>query len=155
MSQYLLGVVTQSLGGGSPTQHPIFNSTIACTPVLLKFDMYARHKCHDDASLSYMEDALHCVHICKDIVLLERAGKQVKAKANTWRAELVKKRKVDEERTAETWMSFTKRHEINAWQDYISRGIDTSKELNVHFNFPKIYLMSHWAEQIRRYGALQ
>jgi hypothetical protein len=28
MSQYLLGVVTQSLRGGSPAQHPIFNSAI-------------------------------------------------------------------------------------------------------------------------------
>jgi hypothetical protein len=67
----------------------------------------------------------------------------------------VKKQKVVEERTAETWMLSTKRREINAWQDYINREIDTSKELDVHFNFPKIYLMSHWAEQIHRYGALQ
>jgi len=31
MSQYLLRVVTQSLGGGSPTQRPIFNHAIECT----------------------------------------------------------------------------------------------------------------------------
>jgi hypothetical protein len=30
MSRYLLGVVTQSLRGGSPIQHPIFNRTIEC-----------------------------------------------------------------------------------------------------------------------------
>jgi hypothetical protein len=27
--------------------------------------------------------------------------------------------------------------------------------LDTDFNFPKIHLMSHWVEQIRRYGALQ
>jgi hypothetical protein len=44
---------------------------------------------------------------------------------------------------------------MNAWRDYISHEIDVSKELHAAFNFPKIHLMSHWAEHIRRYGALQ
>jgi hypothetical protein len=43
MSGYLLGVATQSLGGGSPTQCPIFNRAIECTRALLKFYMYARY----------------------------------------------------------------------------------------------------------------
>jgi hypothetical protein len=29
--RYLLGVVTQSLRGGSPAQHPILNRTMECT----------------------------------------------------------------------------------------------------------------------------
>jgi len=44
---------------------------------------------------------------------------------------------------------------MNTWQDYISHEIDVSKELDANFNSPKIHLMSHWVEQIRRYGALQ
>jgi len=43
---------------------------------------------------------------------------------------------------------------MNTWRDYISDEIDISKELDADFNCPKIHLMSHWAEQIRRYGAL-
>jgi len=35
MSRYLLGVVTQSLQGGNPPQHPIFKGAIECTPALL------------------------------------------------------------------------------------------------------------------------
>jgi len=62
MSQYLIGVVTQSVRGGSPAQRPIFNSTIEWTWALLEFNMYARYKSHDDATLSYMEDALHRFH---------------------------------------------------------------------------------------------
>jgi hypothetical protein len=54
MSQYLLGVVTQSLRGGSPAQSPIFNRAIECPWALLEFYMYARYKSHDDATLSYM-----------------------------------------------------------------------------------------------------
>jgi hypothetical protein len=67
----------------------------------------------------------------------------------------MKKQKVDEETNAETWTPSKKRREINTWQDYISHKIHVSKELDADCNFPKIHLMSHWVEQIRRYGALQ
>jgi len=105
--------------------------------------------------MSSMEDALHRFHIFKDVFLVGRAGKKAKTKANDLRTELVKKRKVDEETNAETWTPSKKRREMNAWQDYISHEIDISKELEADFNFPKIHLMSLWAEQIHRYGALQ
>jgi hypothetical protein len=117
--------------------------------------MYARYKSHDDATLSYIEDTLHRFHTLKDVLLLGRAGKKAKAKANALRTELVKKRKVDEVSNAETWTPSKTQGEMNAWRDYISHEIDVSKELDADFNFPKIHLMSHWVEQIRRYGALQ
>jgi hypothetical protein len=82
MSQYLLGVVTQSLRGGSPTQHPLFNPAIECRRALLEFYMYARYKSHDDATLSCMEDALRRFHTIKDVFLLGRASKNGKTKAN-------------------------------------------------------------------------
>jgi len=143
MSRYLLGVVTQSLRGGSPAQRPIFNRTIECTRALLEFYMYARYTFHDDATVSYMEDALCRFHTFKDVFLLGRASKTAKAKANGLRTELMKKRKVDEETNAETWMPSKKQREMNAWRDYISHEIDVSKELDANFNFPKIHLMSH------------
>jgi len=42
MSRYLLGVVTQSLRGGNPAQHPIVNHSIECTQASFEFYMYAR-----------------------------------------------------------------------------------------------------------------
>jgi hypothetical protein len=44
---------------------------------------------------------------------------------------------------------------MNTCRDYISHKIDVFKELDADFNFPKIYLISHWVEQIRHNGALQ
>ena len=82
MSRYLLGVVTQSLRDGNHIQHPIFNRAIECTQALLEFYMYARYKSHNDATLSYMEDALHRFHTFKDMCLLGQAGKKAKSKAN-------------------------------------------------------------------------
>ena len=148
MSQYLLGVVTLSVRGGSPAQRPIFNRAIECTRALLEFYMYARYISRDDATLSYLEDASCCFHPFKDVFLLGQAGNKAKAKANALRMELVKKQQVDEEINAGTWTPSIKQHEMNAWWDYISHEIDVSKELDADFNFPPIHLMSHWVEPI-------
>ena len=50
MSQDLVGVVTQSVRGGSPAQRRIFSRTIQCTWALLEFYRYARYKTHDDVA---------------------------------------------------------------------------------------------------------
>ena len=42
VSQYLLGVVTQTLRGGSPALHPIFNHSIEYTQALLEINRYAQ-----------------------------------------------------------------------------------------------------------------
>jgi hypothetical protein len=69
---------------------------------LEEFDMYGRYTSHVDATLSYMQDALHRFHTIKAVFLRGRAGRQVKAKANALGTELVKKQKVDEETHAAT-----------------------------------------------------
>jgi hypothetical protein len=89
--RYLLGVVTHSLRGGSLAQSPIFNHAIECRRALLEFYMYARYKSHDDATLTYMEDTLRCIHSFKDVFLLARSGKKEKAKANALGTDLMKK----------------------------------------------------------------
>jgi len=127
MSRYLLRVVTESLRDRSPAQCAIFNHAMECTQALLEFSLYARYTSHDDATFSYMEDALRPFHTFKDVFLLRRAGKKVKAKANGQRMDLVKKWKVEEETDAETWMPCKEQREMNAWRDYISHRIDVSK----------------------------
>jgi hypothetical protein len=99
---------------GSPAQHPTFNRAIECTQALLEFYMYARYKSDNDATLSYLEDAMHRFYTFTDVFLLWQAGKMAKTKANALRTELVKKQKVDEETNAETWTPSKKWREINA-----------------------------------------
>ena len=67
----------------------------------------------------------------------------------------MKKRKGDEETNAETWKPAKKRRKMNSWRDYIIHEIHDSMGLAADFTFPKINSISHWVEQIRRYGALQ
>jgi hypothetical protein len=91
MSWYLLEIVTKSLQGGDDAQRPIFDRTIECTRALLEFYMYARYQSHDNATFSSLEDALHSFHTLKDVLLLRRAGKKAKTKANARRTDHVKK----------------------------------------------------------------
>jgi len=105
--------------------------------------------------MSYIDNTWHRFHTFNDVFILGRAGNNVKAKANAHRTELVHKRKVDEEINAETWAESTKRCKIPTGQDYISSEINISMGLNADINFPKIHMMSDWAQQIPRYAALQ
>jgi hypothetical protein len=153
--RYLLGVVTQSLQSGSPAQHSILNRAIGYTPPLLEIYLYARYISHDDATLSYMEAALHRFNTFNNVFLLRQAGDKVKAKATALGTKQLKKRKVNKETNAETWTPSTRRHELKSGGKYISHEIIVSKELVADYQFQMIHLMSHCVEQIRRYGALQ
>jgi hypothetical protein len=70
MSEYLLGVVTWSLRGGSPAQCLISNHPSVCSWALLQFYMYAQYKSDDDATFSQMEDALSRFDTFKHVFLL-------------------------------------------------------------------------------------
>jgi hypothetical protein len=63
--------------------------------------------------------------------------------------------KVDRETNCQPWRWSKKLREMNAWRDYIPHEIHLLQELDADFNFWNIHLISHWAKQIRRYGALQ
>jgi hypothetical protein len=155
MSWYLLGVVTESLQGGSPAQHPIFHHAIDWIRTLWEFYMYAPCISHDNATLSYSQDAMPCCHMFNNVFLLGQGSKKGKAKANILRAELMKQWKVDEGSNADCWTPSKKRCKMNAWQDYIRHKMDVSKEIDADFNIQKIHLISHWVEQIHGYGAFQ
>jgi hypothetical protein len=88
-----------------------------------------------------MEDTSHCFHSFKVVILLGRASKNAKAKRITLEIKLIKKRKVDEKVPAEAWTPSKKRHEANAWMDYISLKIDVCKEFDANFNLPKIHFV--------------
>jgi hypothetical protein len=96
-----------------------------------------------------MDNTLHRVHTFKDVFLHRRDGKQVKGKSNALTTKLMKKQKADAKTYAESWTPSKKPREMNALRDYISPEIDISKELDADFNFLKIHMMSHWAEQVR------
>jgi hypothetical protein len=63
------------------------------------------------------------------VFLLERAGKKANVKVNALGTELIQKGKLNEETNAQTWMPSKRWHKMIAWREYITHGIDVSKEL--------------------------
>ena len=155
LSRDLLGVQAGSLHDGITAHCPKFNCAIECTQPLLEFYIHAQYESHDDAILSYMEDALRRFRTFKDGFLLQFADKNANAKPTTLWRELVQKGNVGMETNAETRTLSKMLHERKDWWDYISHKIYVCKKLDANSNFPNIHLMSHWAEQICWYGALQ
>jgi len=102
-----------------------------------------------------MEGTLRYIPSSKDVFLLGLAGKKAKVKAHGFRTSLLKKQIVADKTSYDSWKPSMKQRETNAWWDYISHQIDVSKELDADVVFPKIQVMSHWVQQIRKYGALQ
>jgi len=154
MSRYLHRVVTQTVRGLSPAQHPTLNHVIKFTPVLLQFDMYAWYKSQDDATLSYMEDAMQHFHTFKEDFLLGQAGIKEMAKANALRTEPMTKRNIEKETNLKASMALKKWREMNACHDFITYEIDYPKESDADFMFLQIHMMSHWVKYICWYGAL-
>jgi len=155
ISRNLLGVVTHTPKGRSPTHHPIFPHAIGCTLPLSEFYMYIQYKSHDDVRLSYMEDATCYYDTFRDVLLLGWAGNNVKADANAMKTEQVKKRLVDTQTNAETWTPSNMRHELTAWWDNMSHKMDVSSELDAECNCPNSHWMSYWFRHICQDGALQ
>jgi hypothetical protein len=79
--------------------------------------MYPQYKSHDDATLSYIEDALPHYHTFKYVLLLGRAGKMANAKPNPLRTKLLKTEIMHEETYAETGTLSETRHELDFWRD--------------------------------------
>jgi hypothetical protein len=109
--------------------------------------MYARYNSQDDATLSYIEDALHHFQTINDVFLLRRTFTKENVKLNALKTELVNQRKEDEETNAETWMLSMMRCKMTARGDYTSHKTDISKELDTNINFRNIHSVSDWAEQ--------
>jgi hypothetical protein len=102
-----------------------------------------------------MDDTMGRFQTIKDVLILRRTGKQAKAKAYALCTEPVKKRKIDKETNADTWMQSNMRGDLNGWQDYINHVMDVSMGFDSNFNHPMIYMLCHSVEQIRQSGALR
>jgi hypothetical protein len=90
-----------------------------------------------------MDDALHRFHTFKDELLLGRARKEAKVKANGLRIERLKKPTVNEKSKAETSTLSKKQRVMNPWRYFISYEIDVSNELDAYLDYLKIHMMSH------------
>ena len=102
-----------------------------------------------------MQDYLEQFHDTKDVFLRFRASKAFKGKADIVSRELTAQNRERNEQEKQNERTAAQKARTLA-ADKHERACLVNEALveDSHFNFPKIHLLSHWADQIPRYGCL-
>lgn len=157
--QIILGVFTASLyrktdvAKPSGGQEKDFKKAIFCVRYLTDYCILARYRSHTDSTIQYMSTYLQRFHDSKDVFLRYRAGKKAKLRADEISKELTAE--YGSRRKSEVAWTVGQRARL-AEEDQEERAyrINEALEADSDFNFPKIHMLLHYAEQISRYGSL-
>jgi hypothetical protein len=151
MSTFLLAVLRNALRGPTPAQRGVFDRAIRCSRALLEF-FYASY---DDATLDLMENALRRFHEEKDVFQRYRAGKRVTGDSRELRGDLIKQRDADlAQRRLDGLSPAALQAERHSWNTFINAEVAECTEDGAHWNFPKLHLLLHFRDQVRRFGSL-
>jgi hypothetical protein len=153
----ILGTFTAALrrNGNQPRptggQVQEFNRAIRCVRSITDFYLMTQYASHTDKTISYLQEYLRTFHETKAVFLKFRAGKKTRKAAAEAHKELVK------EQTGASVEGLSASEKVRLRQE---NGLERQELVNdilregAHFNFPKVHLISHYAEQIPKYGAL-
>ena len=137
------------------TQQREFKNAIECVRYLTDFSLLSRYRSHRESTVQYMRDYLQRFHDTKDVFLRFRASKASKGKADIVSKELTaQNRKRDEQETKNERTAAQKARTLAADKQEHAFLVNEALVEDSHFNFPKIHLLSHWADQIPRFGCL-
>ena len=154
-----LAIFTASLRKNADTTQPTaaqqreFKKAIQCVRYLTDFALLSRYRSHNESTVQYMRNYLERFHDTKDVFLRFRASKASNGKADIVLRELTAQNREREEQEKQTERTAAPMAGTLAADKY-ERACLVNEALveDSHFNFPKIHLLSHWADQIPRYG---
>src|SRR5437868_12302662 len=114
----------------------------------------AQYRSHTPETLSYMENYLLLFHQTKDVFLEFRTSKATCAEANYQDRELREHMANQHARAPPSYSAAKRRRladeesrqRIDQWADFIQR--------ENHFNFIKMYYLSHFGSHVRRFGSI-
>ncbi|KAF8441132.1 hypothetical protein BGX38DRAFT_1272838 [Terfezia claveryi] len=107
---------------------------------------------HTDETISYLRQYLRDFHKTTDVFLYFFAGKRAKKAAAEVHKKLLREQ-IEASVTADLTASEKIKHrQENTFER--KKLVDEILKDGAHYNFPKIYLISHYAEQIPKFGAL-
>jgi hypothetical protein len=116
---------------------------------------YASYTSHDQATLDLMENALRRFHEHRDVFQQYRSGKRTTAVARELRTELIKQREAAfTQRRLKGLSPAALRDERHSWDAFINAEVVDCAEDGAHWNCPKLHLMLHFRDQVRRFGSL-
>jgi len=151
MSHFLVGCLANSLCHPSNSKRSAFEKVVLCTCRLCEFYINCQYPTHDAISLDSMEASLNCFHDNKDVFLEHRVLKKICVLVKAANAQSIKARDLELKKTCRCnhqKISSSYNHEFTTEQVQIYQK-------HTHFNFPKIYLNSHFRELIEMFGSLE
>ena len=157
----ILAVLTISFCTNTDTTRPTtlqlreFKKAMECVQYLTDFALLLRYQSHNKSTVQYMSDYLQWFHDTKYIFLKFRGSKAFKGKPDIVSKELTAHNRVRDE--------LEKPIERTAVQKVCTLAANKQEHpflvnkaivKDLHFNFPKIHLLSDWADQILLYWYL-
>jgi hypothetical protein len=158
-SKVILGTFTAALRRNSNQPRPTasqvqeFNKAIRCVRYITDFYLMTQYLSHTDQTIGYMQEYLRGFHETKDIFLRFRAGKKTKGAAAEAHKNLLREQTLQVSEQNLTTSAKAKARQDNTFER--QELVDEILRDGSHFNFPKIHLISHYAEQITKFGALE
>ena len=157
-SKVILGTFTAALrqqtnqprlNGG---QQQEFNKAISCVRNITDFYLMTQYPSYTDMTISYLQEYLRKFHRTKEVFLRFRADKKTKKAATEAHKLLLKEQVLQVSGQKLSTSEKAKTRNENAFER--QELMDEMLKEGAHYNFPKIHLISHYAEQIRKFGAL-
>jgi len=159
LGKVILGTFTPALRRNAeqsrPTgaQLPEFNGAIRCVRSITDFYLMTQYPSHTYHTVSYMQRYLCVFHETKDVFLCFRAGKKAKRSAAEAHKSLLQEK--TEVQGSAQHLTASEKAKVCQGNNLERRElVDEILREGAHYNFPKIHLISHYAEQIPKCGAL-
>jgi len=157
-ARVILGIFTVALRRTTNQPHPTgsqvqeFNTAIQCVRSMTDFYLMTQYDSHTDKTVSYMQKYLREFHETMSVFLRYGAGKGAKRAAAEAHKVLLKEQ-TETSVKGLTASEKTKLHQEDALE--CRNLVDEILREAAYYNFPKMHLISHYTEQIPKFGALK
>ena len=153
----IVGTFTAALCRNANQLHPAaaqsqeFNKAIRCVRSITDFYLMTQYRSHKSETVSYMQKYLRGFHKTKDVFLCFRAGKKAKKAAVMVHKVLLG----EQTQTSDQGLAVLEKAKVREANTLERQElVETILKDGSYFNFPKLHLLTHYVEQIPRFGAL-
>jgi len=154
LGRCISAVLVSTLRNPHSSQYHDFKSPLKCISALVDFSLMAQYRSHTPDTLSYMESYLQTFHRTKDIFLKFCNSKATRTQAD--RQDWQLRELMANQRAKEVHHRTVANHRRRADQERGKRSdrrADLIRREN-HFNFIKMYYLTHFASHVRRFGSI-
>jgi hypothetical protein len=151
-SRIILPCLAVALDKPNPPQRLLFKKVFRCVSAIVDFSLLASYQSHDEETIGYLENYLKEFHAHKNVFLKYRAGKEASKAADLARKDLLTG--LGEREDLATLTSKQRKQRASDNRNLAEEERNSVLCELAHFNFPKLHLLSHFSNVIRRFGTL-